>query len=60
MTEAAPPAAPAQNGSSWGERAGALLLLALALGLLFISADILSGGKLTCGGDCDDTVDAGA
>jgi hypothetical protein len=37
------------------ERAGAILLVILALGLLFIGADIISGGKLTgrgCG--CDD------
>ena len=41
-----------------GERAGAVLLVLLAAGLLFIGADILTGGKLTgrgCG--CDD--DAG-
>jgi hypothetical protein len=45
----------------WGERAGAVLLVLLAAGLLFIGADIISGGKLTgrgCG--ChDDTIDAG-
>jgi len=38
-----------------GERAGAVLLVLLALGLLFVGADIISGGKLTgrgCG--CDD------
>jgi hypothetical protein len=42
--------------TGWGERAGAVLLVVLALGLLFIGADIISGGKLTsrkgCG--CDD------
>ena len=40
---------------SLGERAGAALLVLLAVGLLFIGADIISGGKLTgrgCG--CDD------
>ena len=43
-----------------GERAGAILLALLAAGLLFIAADILTGGKLTSrdGGDRDD--DAGA
>lgn len=38
-----------------GERAGAVLLVVLALGLLFIGADMISGGRLTkrgCG--CDD------
>ncbi len=38
-----------------GERAGAVLLVLLAAGLLFIGADILTGGRLTgrgCG--CDD------
>ena len=39
-----------------GARAGAVLLVVLALGLLFIGADIVSGGKLTgrgcgCGDD---------
>jgi hypothetical protein len=45
---------PATTGR--GERAGAVLLVVLALGLLFIGADIITGGKLTgrgCG--CDDT-----
>jgi len=40
----------------WGERAGAVLLVVLAVGLLFVGADIISGGKLTgrgCG--CDGT-----
>jgi hypothetical protein len=39
-----------------GERAGAILLALLAAGLLFIAADILTGGKLTSrdGGDRDD------
>jgi hypothetical protein len=44
----------------WGERAGAVLLVLLAAGLLFIGADILTGGKLTgrgCG--CNDDTDAG-
>ena len=42
-----------------GERAGAVLLVVLAIGLLFIGADILTGGRLTRGGcGCDD--DAGA
>ena len=39
----------------WQERAGAVLLVVLALGLLFVSADIISGGRLTgkgCG--CND------
>jgi|HubBroStandDraft_4_1064222.scaffolds.fasta_scaffold129465_3 hypothetical protein len=44
------------------EKAGAILLAVFAIGLLFIGADILTGGRLTrrggCG--CDDTVDAGA
>jgi hypothetical protein len=38
-----------------GESAGAVLLVLLAAGLLFIGADILTGGRLTgrgCG--CDD------
>jgi hypothetical protein len=43
--------------TGWADRAGAVLLVLLAAGLLFIGADILSGGKLTgrggCG--CDDT-----
>ena len=30
-----------------GARAGAVLLVVLALGLLFIGADIVSGGRLT-------------
>ena len=41
-----------------GERAGAVLLVVLALGLLFVGADIISGGKLTrrgCGCHDDDT-----
>lgn len=40
-----------------GERAGAVLLVVLALGLLFVGADIISGGKLTrrgCGCHDDD------
>lgn len=47
--------------SSIGERAGAVLLVLFAVGLLFIGADILTGGKLTgrgCG--CDDNADAGS
>lgn len=42
-------------GTGLGERAGAVLLVLLALGLLFIGADIISGGRLTgrgCG--CDE------
>jgi hypothetical protein len=43
--------------TGWADRAGAVLLVILAAGLLFIGADILTGGKLTgrggCG--CDDT-----
>jgi hypothetical protein len=44
-----------------GERAGAVLLVLLAAGLLFIGADILTGGKLTgrgCG--CHDDTGDGA
>jgi hypothetical protein len=43
-----------------GERAGAVLLVLLAVGLLFIGADIISGGKLTgrgCG--CHDDAEPG-
>ena len=40
-----------------GARAGAVLLVVLALGLLFIGADVITGGKLTgrgCGcGDAE-------
>lgn len=48
---------PDEDTPPWGkgERAGALLLAVLAIGLAFIAADILTGGKLTrrgCG--CDD------
>jgi hypothetical protein len=39
--------------------AGAILLGLLAAGLLFIAADILSGGKLT-GGGCGCGDDAGS
>jgi hypothetical protein len=43
------------------ERAGAALLALLALGLLFVSADIISGGRLTgrkgCGCAHDDAGD---
>jgi hypothetical protein len=51
----------APTPSGWGERAGAVLLVLLAAGLLFIAADTLTGGKLTRGGGCgcdDDAVDA--
>jgi hypothetical protein len=51
MADDTPP--PAQGR---GERAGAVLLVVLALGLLFIGADIITGGKLTgrgCG--CDES-----
>jgi hypothetical protein len=41
-----------------GERAGAVLLVVLALGLLFVGADIISGGKLT-GRGCGCSDDAG-
>jgi hypothetical protein len=44
-----------QAGTSLTERIGAACVLALALGLLFIAVDSLTGGKLTgrgCG--CDD------
>ena len=37
---------------SRGERAGAVLLAVFAIGLLFIGADILTGGKLTRRGGC--------
>jgi hypothetical protein len=43
------------QAGGWGERAGAVLLVLLAAGLLFIGADILTNGKLTgrgCG--CND------
>lgn len=33
--------------SRTGEKAGAVLLLLLAAGLLFIGADMLTGGRLT-------------
>jgi hypothetical protein len=36
----------------WPERAGAVLLVVLALGLLFVGADIITGGKLTGRGGC--------
>lgn len=35
------------DSPGWGQRAGAVLLVLLAAGLLFIGADVLSGGKLT-------------
>jgi hypothetical protein len=45
-----------------GERIGAACVIILAIGLLFIGADILAGGRLTgrggCG--CDDNADARA
>jgi hypothetical protein len=45
-----------------GERAGAVLLAILALGLLFVAADIITGGRLTrrggCG--CNDSDEPGA
>lgn len=44
-----------------GERAGAVMLVILALGLLFIGADVITGGKLTgrkgCG--CHDDAESG-
>jgi hypothetical protein len=43
-----------------GERAGAVLLVLLAVGLLFIGADILTGGKLTSRGGCGCDDDTGA
>lgn len=50
MTETGP-----GSRSPWGERAGALLLLALAGALLFIGLDMISGGKLTgMGGEAGD------
>ena len=46
---------------SRGERAGAVLLVILALGLLFVGADVITGGKLTgrkgCGCHDDQPVD---
>lgn len=45
------------SGSRLGEKAGAMLLILLAAGLLFIGADMLTGGKLTPAvreGDADD------
>ena len=52
----------ADDTPAWsrGERAGAVLLVVLALGLLFVGADIISGGKLTgrgCG--CHDDAESG-
>ena len=44
-----------EEPSGLGARAGAVLLVVLALGLLFIGADVITGGKLTkrgCG--CSD------
>jgi hypothetical protein len=38
--------------TGWADRAGAVLLVLLAAGLLFIGADILTGGKLTGRGGC--------
>jgi len=49
---------PPTRGSILGERAGAVLLVLLAAGLLFIGADILTGGRLTgrgCGCNDDPT-----
>jgi hypothetical protein len=45
-----------------GERTGAVLLAILALGLLFVAADIITGGRLAkrggCG--CNDSDESGA
>jgi hypothetical protein len=51
--DAAPPA------RTRGERAGAILLVLLALGLLYIGTDIITGGRLT-GRGCGCNDDAGA
>ena len=48
-----------QAGTSLTERIGAACVLALALGLLFIAVDTLTGGKLTRGGGCGCDDDAG-
>jgi hypothetical protein len=40
-------------------KTGAVLLLLLGLGLLFIGADILTGGRLSCRGCADDITGAG-
>ena len=39
----------ADETSGWGvaDKAGAVLLVILAIGLLFIGADIITGGRLT-------------
>jgi hypothetical protein len=50
---------PAPPGGGWGERAGAILLVLLAAGLLYIGADIITGGRLT-GRGCGCNDDAGA
>lgn len=45
----------------WGERTAAILLVVLALGLLFVGADVITGGRLTgrgCG--CNDDAEPGA
>jgi len=51
---------PAPPGGGWGERAGAIFLVLLAACLLYIGADIITGGKLTrrgCG--CNDGTGTG-
>jgi hypothetical protein len=42
----------AEGTPGWGERTGAVLLAVLALGLLFVAADIITGGRLTKRGGC--------
>ena len=52
----------ADETSGWGvaDKAGAVLLVILAIGLLFIGADIITGGKLTGRGkDSDGDTDPG-
>jgi len=50
------------RAGGWGERAGAVPLVLLAAVLLFIGADILTGGRLTGRKGCgchDDNADGG-
>lgn len=42
-----------------GDRAGAVLLVILALGLLFVGADVITGGRLTRRKGCGCHDDAG-
>ena len=55
MTDVQDGTATATPGAwSGGERAGAVLLLIIALGLAFVATDIITGGKLTGGRVRDD------